>query len=82
MAIKKKITKKAVKRPVKTTAKKSAPKKKVVKTKTLNSSPVASLIELIKMTSAVLPDDVQKVILEALHREEKKYDGRIRHEYY
>ena len=71
MAIKKKITKKAVKRPVKTTAKKSAPKKKVVKTKTLNSSPVASLIELIKMTSAVLPDDVQKVILEALHREEK-----------
>jgi len=71
MAIKKKITKKAVKRPVKTTAKKSATKKKVVKAKTLKSSPVASLIELIKTTSAVLPDDVQKVILEALHREEK-----------
>jgi fumarate hydratase class I len=31
----------------------------------------ASLIELIKQTSAVLPDDVQKVILEALEREEK-----------
>jgi len=30
-----------------------------------------SLIELIKNTSSVLPDDVQKVILEALAREEK-----------
>ena len=71
MAIKKKIIKKIAKKPVKTTAKKSATKKKVVKAKTLKNSPVASLIELIKMTSAVLPDDVQKVILEALHREEK-----------
>lgn len=31
-----------------------------------------SLLELIKNTSAVLPDDVQKVILEALDREEKQ----------
>jgi fumarate hydratase, class I len=30
-----------------------------------------SLLELIRMTSAELPDDIQKVILEALHREEK-----------
>jgi len=30
-----------------------------------------SLLELIRKTSAELPDDVQKVILEALHREEK-----------
>lgn len=31
----------------------------------------ASLLELIRVTSAELPDDVQKVILEALEREEK-----------
>jgi len=43
--------------------------KKVLK-KPLNNLQ-ASLIELIKNTSAVLPDDVQKVILEALAREEK-----------
>ena len=61
-------------------SKKSAPKKvatkikaikKIVKQELALKSPVDSLIELIKITSAVLPDDVQKVILEALHREEK-----------
>ncbi len=55
MALKKKISKKAVK--------KSAPKK--------SNQLEDSLIELIKNTSAVLPDDVQKVILQALAREEK-----------
>ncbi len=59
-------------------AKKSAPNKNGAK-KTVKKIPAqspekslqASLIELIKNTSAVLPDDVQKVILEALAREEK-----------
>ncbi len=56
---------------------KKAPAKKVVAVKKA-TAPVAntqtleaSLLELIRSTSAVLPDDVQKVILEALEREEK-----------
>ena len=32
----------------------------------------ASLIELIRVTSTVIPDDIQKVILQALKREKKK----------
>jgi fumarate hydratase class I len=69
--MKKKIAKKAVKKkPV--VIKKSATKPK---SKPILVSPrknlESSLIELIKNTSAVLPDDVQKVILEALEREEK-----------
>lgn len=80
MAVKKKIAaKKAAKKPTKTAPKKIAKKtakktvKKTIKKKVANPQNVleASLIELIKQTSAVLPDDVQKVILEALHREEK-----------
>lgn len=74
----KKTTKKTVKKAVKTTApkktiKKTAPKAKkaVAKAVSVQKSLEASLIELIKQTSAVLPDDVQKVILEALEREEK-----------
>lgn len=74
----KKAAKKAVKKAVKTTApkktiKKTAPKAKKAVAKAVNvqKSLEASLIELIKQTSAVLPDDVQKVILEALEREEK-----------
>lgn len=55
MAVKKKI-KKAPKKPL-----------SVSTTKELKNS----LIELIRATSAELPNDVQKVILEALHREEK-----------
>ena len=46
-------------------------RKNIVKPNNTIKTLEASLIELIKNTSAVLPDDVQKVILEALHREEK-----------
>lgn len=78
----KKATKKAVKTPKKpikkaTKAKNAKPAKKtktiVAKPKKENTQKAleASLVELIKITSAVLPDDVQKVILEALAREEK-----------
>ena len=66
MAIKK-SAKKATKKVKKTT--KSAPKKTIATNPAKNLQ--TSLVELIKNTSAVLPDDVQKVILEALHREEK-----------
>jgi fumarate hydratase class I len=69
MAIKKKVTKKVTKKLVKTTPKKLV--KNIVKSGNSNKALLISLIELIKNTSAVLPDDVQKVILEALHREEK-----------
>lgn len=77
MAAKKKVTaKKIVKKPTKTTkskaVKKSATKAKASpKKENTQKSLEASLLELIKQTSAVLPDDVQKVILEALEREEK-----------
>lgn len=81
----KKIAKKAVKKEKKVLAKKTAakkatakkavkkPAKKIVaaKSENTNKSLEASLLELIRVTSAELPDDVQKVILEALHREEK-----------
>lgn len=76
----KKVAKKSTKKTVKKVAtkkapKKTAPKKVVAKKATpavnTQKSLEASLIELIKNTSAVLPDDVQKVILEALDREEK-----------
>ncbi len=81
-AAKKVAPKKMVKKPVKTMAKTT--KAKTVKKSASPAKPKASpkklstqkmledsLIELIKQTSAVLPDDVQKVILEALEREEK-----------
>jgi fumarate hydratase class I len=56
----KKVTKKVTKKVVKQVA------KPVSKTALLDS-----LIELIRKTSVELPDDVQKVILDALHAEEK-----------
>ncbi|MFZ9002149.1 MAG: fumarate hydratase, partial [Bacteriovoracaceae bacterium] len=59
-ATKKKATKKKV-------TKKKATKKKVSREQILHDS----LLELIRVTSTVIPDDVQKVILEALKREEK-----------
>lgn len=68
----KKVTPKKV--AVKAKAKKSPAKKVVTKQTPIantQKSLEVSLIELIKNTSAVLPDDVQKVILEALDREEK-----------
>lgn len=61
--------KKAVAKKV--VAKKPAAKKVVVKTLGSDTELQASLVELIRVTSAELPDDVQKVILEALEREEK-----------
>jgi fumarate hydratase class I len=62
---KKKVAKKKV-------TKKKATKKKVAKKK-VNPDKVLenTLVELIRSTSADLPDDVQKVILEALNREEE-----------
>lgn len=60
----KKVTKAAVKKPKQKTAKKTV---SAGNDKDLG----ASLVELIRVTSAELPDDVQKVILEALLREEK-----------
>lgn len=82
---KKKQTKNVTKKPKKVVAKKTsakkaaakkaAPKKAVSKkaAPSVNNQKnlEASLLELIRSTSAVLPDDVQKVILEALDREEK-----------
>ena len=74
----KKVTKKTANKTTKTIVKKSAGQKTNKKTlKKATNKKVKphelqmSLIELIKNTSAVLPDDVQKVILEALLREEK-----------
>lgn len=66
-------TKAATKKPA---AKSAKPASKPVAQKKLSVSGgdadlKASLVELIRVTSAELPDDVQKVILEALDREEK-----------
>lgn len=70
----KKVAKKVVKKAAtkKTTTKKVAKKvaKKVVSKKGGNTL-FDSLIELIRKTSAEIPDDIQKVILEALYKEEK-----------
>ncbi len=67
-ATKKKVAKKATKKKVakKVTKKKAAPKK-------INSDKVLfnSILELVRITSTVIPDDVQKVVLEALDREEE-----------
>lgn len=71
----KKTTKKAVRKSPKKATKKIAKKstKKVVPLKAVASDKLMldSLVELIRVTSAEIPDDVQKVILEALAREEK-----------
>jgi fumarate hydratase class I len=73
---KKKIAKKPIKKVAKKTtkkvvAKKSAAKKSGTKTVVKKVTMLDSLVELIRRTSVELPDDVQKVILEALHAEEK-----------
>jgi fumarate hydratase class I len=69
----KKVTKKTKKAVTKKPAAKTATKKVALKTQAPNTTKnlTESLIELIRVTSAELPDDVQKVILEALEREEK-----------
>ncbi len=55
-------------------SKKKATQKKVSKRKTGNEKKMLfdSLLELVRVTSTVIPDDVQKVVLQALKREEKK----------
>lgn len=74
-AVKKAAPKKTAKKPViKTAAKKAPPTaKKIVAKAVVNPAKnlETSLIELIKSTTSVVPDDIQKVILEALEREEK-----------
>ncbi len=85
MALKKKTAKKVAKKSAakkkpaakslaKKTAKKTTKKSVIKKSKPKVSPEKAlddSLLELVRVTSAELPDDVQKVILEALEREEK-----------
>lgn len=86
MSVKKKMNKKAGSKKVKTakvtkskTVKKTKSQLKTTKVKSKKTQVVvgddktleATLIELIRVTSAELPNDVQKVILEALEREEK-----------
>lgn len=78
---KKVATKKATVKKVatkKATVKKVATKKATAKKVATKKAPVStagvllnSLVELIRVTSAELPNDIQKVILEALAREEK-----------
>ncbi len=69
-ATKKKVAKKKVTKK-KVTKKKTA-KKKVAKKKAPQKDHLFdSILELVRKTSAEIPGDVQKVILEALHREEK-----------
>lgn len=46
--------------------------KKIIKKETPENNLYASILELLKITSTVIPDDVQKVILKALRNEEKK----------
>jgi fumarate hydratase class I len=65
------MTKKvATKKIVKKTSKKVAKKAKT-KSASPDQNLFDSLLELIRITSTVIPDDVQKVVLEALDREEK-----------
>lgn len=72
---KKKVAKKTSKSLVKKSTKKVAVKAKKAAPKKIKADPeknaLASLVELIRVTSTVVPDDIQKVILEALEREEK-----------
>ncbi len=66
----KKTTKKATKKVAKKVAKKAS-KKLTVSPKQSQKELFDSLLELIRVTSTVLPDDIQKVILEALEKEQK-----------
>lgn len=66
----KKVANKAAKKTAKKVVKKASPKAAVTNSGS-DKDLETSLVELIRVTSAELPDDVQKVILEALAREEK-----------
>jgi fumarate hydratase class I len=67
------MAKKAKAKAKKVVPKKSAPKK-IMKPKNNATDPkqntLDSLLELIRVTSTVIPDDIQKVILDALQKEE------------
>ncbi|MEE2743391.1 MAG: fumarate hydratase, partial [Bdellovibrionota bacterium] len=52
-------------------AKKKVAKKKVAKSLDTSKNLFDAVLELIRVTSTVIPDDVQKVVLETLEREEK-----------
>ncbi len=72
----KKATKKVAKKAIKKVAAKKSPikakaKKTVVKNINTDAILFDSILELIRSTSAEIPDDIQKVVLEALAREEK-----------
>ncbi len=77
----KKVAKKIVKKVGKKPVKKAATKKKVIKKSVKKKAPkkamkikddlLASLVELIKKTSTIIPEDVHKVILETLQREKE-----------
>jgi fumarate hydratase class I len=72
-ATKKKVAKKATKKKVAKKATKKKVAKKVTKKKINTSKNLYdSILELLRITSTVIPDDVQKNILGALEREEKK----------
>jgi fumarate hydratase class I len=72
-ATKKKVAKKATKKKVVKKATKKKVAKKATKKKVVKQADhlYDSVLELIKKTSTIIPDDIQKVVLEALDREEK-----------
>ena len=65
--VKKKVTKKVAKKK----ATKKVTKKKVAKKPSTDKVLFDSLVELIRVTSSVLPDDITKSVLKALRKEEK-----------
>jgi len=71
MALKKKTMKKSSKKSTKKVTKKAVTKKTVSKISSNSNDLLESMVELIRKTSAEIPNDIQKVILEALEREEK-----------
>jgi fumarate hydratase class I len=64
---KKKIAKKVTKKKVA----KKVTKKKLIKKPSLDKVLHDSILELLRVTSTVLPDDIQRVVLDALEREDE-----------
>ena len=71
MAKKKILPKKKVTKVKNTKVAKKKTTKKVVKKSDPTKNSFESILELIRVTSTVIPDDIQKVILKALDEEEK-----------
>jgi fumarate hydratase class I len=71
MAPKKSLPKKKIIKTKMTKASKKKTEKKVVKKLDPTKNSFDSILELIRVTSTVIPDDIQKVILKALEDEEK-----------